>query len=290
MSFSAAYFTQRHLLGIEGLSRPAILYLLDLALEAAGDIRAFGRTSRLAGRNVVGLFPDAPVGARDALVEAGRRLGAKVLFAPPPAQGATLSEIAAGIAALDPAITILRSPEAGVAKTLAGKLDCAVVNAGDGAHEDPIQALVDAQAIRRAKGEVDGLVVAICGDALHSGAARSNLILLTCLGARVRMVGPSALLPPRIGQMGVEVFRTMRDGLDDADVVMMLSGRGESADFPEREYVRFFGFAHEKLGFARPDAVVIHHGPIGCRDQDTAEVAVRMAVLEALAKNLPAID
>ena len=206
-----------------------------------------------------------------------------------------------------PDIIVVRHHQAGAAHLLARKVDCAVVNAGDGAHEHPTQALLDALTMRRAKGRVEGLVVAICGDVLHSRVARSNIILLSALGARVRVVGPSTLMPTGIGQMGVEVHNNMREGLRDADIVMMLRLQRErmSGSFipSTREYFRFFGLDSDKLAYAKADALVMHPGPMNrgveidfsvadgeqslIREQVEMGVAVRMAVLEALARNLP---
>ncbi len=190
---------------------------------------------------------------------------------------------------------------------MAKKVDCAVVNAGDGAHEHPTQALLDALTIRRNKGRIAGLTVAICGDILHSRVARSNILLLSALGARVRVVGPSTLLPPGIARMGVEVFRDMRAGLDGADIVMMLRlqrERMQGGYVPSaKEFFRFFGLDEAKLRYAKPDALVMHPGPINrgveidsavadgprslIREQVEMGVAVRIAVLEALAQHLP---
>jgi aspartate carbamoyltransferase catalytic subunit len=190
---------------------------------------------------------------------------------------------------------------------LARKVDCSVVNAGDGAHEHPTQALLDALTIRRNKGRIEGLVVAICGDVLHSRVARSNILLLNALGARVRVVAPSTLLPRGIERFGVEAHTTMRGGLDGADVVMMLRLQRERMDgsyVPSvQEYFRHFGLDAEKLSWANPDALVMHPGPMNrgveidsdvadgpqslIREQVEMGVAVRMAVLDALAHNLP---
>ena len=222
-------------------------------------------------------------------------------------KGETLIDTAITLNAMHPDIIVVRHHQAGAAHLLARKVDCAVVNAGDGAHEHPTQALLDALTMRRAKGGVEGLVVAICGDVLHSRVARSNIILLSALGARVRVVGPSTLMPTGIGQLGVEVYNNMRDGLRDADIVMMLRlqrERMQGAFIPStREYFHFFGLDEDKLAYAKPDALVMHPGPMNrgveidssvadgdhslIREQVEMGVAVRMAVLEALARNLP---
>jgi aspartate carbamoyltransferase catalytic subunit len=206
-----------------------------------------------------------------------------------------------------PDILIIRHASAGAAALLAQKVGCSVVNAGDGAHEHPTQALLDALTIRRAKSRVSGLTVAICGDILHSRVARSNIYVLNALGARVRLVAPSTLLPPGIDRLGAEVFTDMWKGLEGADIVMMLRlqrERMQGSYVPStREYYHFFGLDHEKLSRARPDALIMHPGPMNrgveiasaiadhsrsvIRDQVEMGVAVRMAVLEALARKLP---
>ena len=191
---------------------------------------------------------------------------------------------------------------------LASKLEgCSVINAGDGAHEHPTQALLDAATIRRNKGRIEGLTVAICGDILHSRVARSNIILLNCMGARVRVVAPSTLLPPGIERFGVEVARDMREGLAGCDIVMMLRLQRERMNgsyVPSvSEYFHYWGLDTKKLAFAKPDALVMHPGPMNrgveidsivadgaqslIREQVEMGVAVRMAVLEALSRNLP---
>jgi aspartate carbamoyltransferase catalytic subunit len=197
---------------------------------------------------------------------------------------------------------IIRHASAGAAALLAQKVGCSVVNAGDGAHEHPTQALLDALTIRRAKGRITGLCVAICGDILHSRVARSNILLLNALGAGVRVVAPSTLLPSGIEQMGVTVCATMAEGLKGADVVMMLRlqrERMQGAFVPStREYFRYFGLDAEKLKAAKEDALVMHPGPMNrgveiasaiadgpqsvIEEQVEMGVAVRMAVMEAL--------
>jgi aspartate carbamoyltransferase catalytic subunit len=206
-----------------------------------------------------------------------------------------------------PDLIIVRHHAAGAVHLLARKVDCSVVNAGDGAHEHPTQALLDALTIRRNKGRIQGLIVAICGDVLHSRVARSNIILLQAMGARVRVIAPSTLTPTGLDRFGVEVFTEMRKGLKDADIVMMLRLQRERMNgsfVPSvKEYFRFYGLDQEKLAFAKPDALVMHPGPMNrgveissavadgaqslIREQVEMGVAVRMAVLEALASHLP---
>jgi len=209
--------------------------------------------------------------------------------------------------AMRPDLLVVRHHAAGAVALLAQKVDCSVVNAGDGAHEHPTQALLDALTIRRHKGRLAGLVVAICGDIAHSRVARSNILLLTAMGARVRVVAPRTLLPSGIERLGVTPFTRMAEGLAGADVVMMLRlqrERMEAAYIPGvREYFRFWGLDAEKLAFAKPDAIVMHPGPMNrgveidpliadgvqsvIREQVEMGVAVRMAVLEALGGERP---
>jgi len=312
MSFPGFSFSHKHLLGIEGLSRLDILHLLDLAEEAISVSRQVEKKKdRLSGRTQINLFFEASTRTQSSFELAGKRLGADVMnmsvATSSVKKGETLIDTAITLNAMRPDIIVVRHHQAGAAHLLARKVDCAVVNAGDGAHEHPTQALLDALTMRRAKGRIEGLVVAICGDVLHSRVARSNIILLSALGARVRVVGPSTLMPTGIGQLGVEVFNNMRDGLRDADIVMMLRLQRErmsGAFVPStREYFRFFGLDSDKLAYARPDALVMHPGPMNrgveidssvadgdhslIREQVEMGVAVRMAVLEALAQNLP---
>ena len=195
----------------------------------------------------------------------------------------------------------------GAVQLLSEKVDCSVVNAGDGQHQHPTQALLDALTIRRAKGRVAGLIVAICGDIRHSRVARSNINVLNALGANVRIVAPSTLLPSSPERLGVEVFTNMADGLAGADIVMMLRlqrERMQGTFVPSsREYFHFFGLDHEKLAKAKPDALIMHPGPMNrgveiastvadharsvIHEQVEMGVAVRMAVLEALSRHLP---
>src|SRR5450631_4029166 len=220
-------FSRRHLLGIEGLSRLEIVALLDLADVAVEVSRQVEKKrTTLRGRTQINLFFESSTRTQSSFELAGKRLGADVMNMSVAnssvKKGETLIDTAITLNAMRPDIIVVRHNQAGAAHLLARKVDCAVVNAGDGAHEHPTQALLDGLTIRRAKGRIEGLNVAICGDVLHSRVARSNIILLTCLGARVRVVGPSTLLPSEIGRIGVEVARDMREGLSGADIVMML--------------------------------------------------------------------
>jgi aspartate carbamoyltransferase catalytic subunit len=222
-------------------------------------------------------------------------------------KGETLIDTAATLNAMHPDILVVRHHASGAVELLARKVDGSVINAGDGAHEHPTQALLDALTIRRNKGRLEGLVIAICGDVMHSRVARSNILLLNIMGARVRVVAPSTLLPRGIERMGVEVARDMREGLNGADIVMMLRLQRERMNGSfvpsSQEYFHYFGLDLKKLAYAKPDALVMHPGPMNrgveidsivadgaqslIREQVEMGVAVRMAVLEALARNLP---
>jgi len=305
-------FPHRHLLGIEGLSAQDISFLLDLA-EAAIEVsrQVEKKRATLRGRTLINLFFEASTRTQSSFELAGKRLGADVMnmsvATSSVKKGETLIDTAMTLNAMRPEIIVVRHAQAGAVHLLAKKVDCAVVNAGDGAHEHPTQALLDALTIRRNKGRIEGLTVVICGDILHSRVARSNILLLSALGARVRVAGPSTLLPAGIERMGVEVFRDIRAGLDGADIVMMLRlqrERMQGGYIPSaKEYFRFFGLDEAKLCYAKPDALVLHPGPINrgveidsavadgprslIREQVEMGVAVRIAVLEALAQHLP---
>ncbi|GGE47172.1 aspartate carbamoyltransferase [Agaricicola taiwanensis] len=309
---SAPTFPHRHLLGIEGLKASDILGLLDLAEEAVTVSRQVEKKrSVLRGRTQINLFFEASTRTQSSFEIAGKRLGADVMNMAVSSssikKGETLLDTAATLNAMRPDLIVVRHHAAGAVHLLARKVDCSVINAGDGEHEHPTQALLDALTIRRNKGRIEGLVVAICGDVLHSRVARSNILLLQTLGARVRVVAPSTLLPAGIDRFGVEVHRNMREGLKDADIVMMLRlqrERMKGAFVPSvKEYFRYFGLDAEKLSWAKSDALVMHPGPMNrgveidsevadsaqslIREQVEMGVAVRMAVLEALARHLP---
>src|ERR1700680_701188 len=227
LSSSPPVFAQRHLLGIEHLSRPEIEALLDLADEAVTISRQVEKKrATLRGRTQINLFFEASTRTQSSFDRAGKRLGADVMNMAVAhssvKKGETLIDTAMTLNAMRPDIIVVRHAQAGAVHLLAKKVDCSVINAGDGAHEHPTQALLDALTIRRNKGPIDKLVVVICGDILHSRVARSNIILLNALGASVRVVAPSTLLPPGIERFGVEVFRDMREGLAGAQIVMMV--------------------------------------------------------------------
>ena len=312
VSKSTFVLGHRHLLGIEGLSAADITGLLDLSEEYVELNRQIDkkRTS-LRGRTQVNLFFEVSTRTQSSFEIAGKRLGADVMnmsvSSSSMRKGETLIDTAVTLNAMRPDIIVVRHHASGAVELLARKVDCSVVNAGDGSHEHPTQALLDALTIRRNKGRIERLIIVICGDILHSRVARSNIILLNALGARVRVVAPSTLLPPAIERFGVEVTRDMREGLRDADIVMMLRLQRERMNgsfVPStQEYFHYFGLDQRKLAYAKPDALVMHPGPMNrgveidttvadgaqslTREQVEMGVAVRMAVLEALSRTLP---
>ena len=302
-----------HLLGIEGLGPDEITALLDLADRWVDRNRAApGKSDLLRGRTQINLFFEASTRTQSSFELAGKRLGADVVNmsvrTSSMAKGETLIDTAMTLNAMRPDILVIRHEAAGAVEPLAQKVDCSVINAGDGAHEHPTQALLDALTIRRHKGRLTGLVVAICGDVRHSRVARSNILLLSAMGARVRVVAPPTLLPPAVERFGVDIFHNMEAGIDSADVIMMLRLQNErmtSAMVPSaREYFRYFGLAPETLRHARTDAIVMHPGPMNrgveidsavadaaqsvIHEQVEIGVAVRMAVLEALSAHVSA--
>jgi len=309
----APLFPHRHLLGIEGLSPSDITSLLDLADTYVEQNRQVDKKGNvLRGRTQINLFFEASTRTQSSFELAGKRLGADVMnmsvSSSSVKKGETLIDTAVTLNAMHPDLIIIRHQNSGAVELLSQKVSCAVINAGDGAHEHPTQALLDALTIRRRKGRLEGLRVAICGDILHSRVARSNILLLNAMGARVRVVGPPTLMPVGIERLGVEVFHDRKKGLEGVDIVMMLRlqlERMAGSYVPsQREYFHFYGLDYSKLAHAKPDALVMHPGPMNrgveidsavaddidrslIREQVEMGVAVRMAVLDALSRNLP---
>ncbi len=308
---AAQRFPHRHLLGIEGLTADEISLVLDLADGYVEQNRQSERKGTiLHGRTVMNLFFENSTRTRTSFELAGKRLGADVINMSVDVssvkKGETLIDTAMTLNAMHVIALVVRHSESGAVKLLSDKVNCSVVNAGDGHHEHPTQALLDALAIRRRLGRLEGLVVAICGDILHSRVARSNIHLLNAMGARVRVVGPPTLVPATIERLGAEVHHTMQTGLKDADVVMMLRLQNERMNgqyVPStREYFYFYGLDYEKLAVAKADAVIMHPGPMNrgveidsevaddltrsmILDQVELGVAVRMAVLDLLTRD-----
>ncbi len=301
----------RHLLAIEGLHPHDIGQLLDLA-ESYVLLNRSGKTQRdlLRGRTLINLFYEDSTRTRTSFELAGKRLGADVINMSVATssvnKGETLLDTAATLNAMHCDLLVVRHAQSGAPDLLAQKVEASVINAGDGTHEHPTQALLDALTIRRRKGRLAGLTVAICGDIAHSRVARSNIHLLTAMGSRVRVVGPPTLMPAEIEAFGVERHHDMDAGLDGADIVMMLrlqrERMGEGGLVPSaREFFRFWGLDAARLARARPDALVMHPGPMNrgveidsavaddplrsvIREQVEMGVAVRMAVLDTLSR------
>ncbi len=304
-------YPHRHLLAIEGLHPPEIVSLLDLA-ESYVLLNRSGKTQRdlLRGRTLINLFYEDSTRTRTSFELAGKRLGADVINMSVSTssvnKGETLLDTAATLNAMRCDLLVVRHDQSGAPNLLAQKVSSAVINAGDGTHEHPTQALLDALTLRRRRGSLQGLVVAICGDVLHSRVARSNIHLLGTMGCRVRVIGPPTLIPAAAASLGVEVFHDMQAGLAGADVVMMLRLQRErmarSLVPSAREYFRFFGLDAAKLAWAKPDALVMHPGPMNrgveidsavaddpvhsvIAEQVEMGVAVRMAVLDVLSRS-----
>jgi aspartate carbamoyltransferase catalytic subunit len=305
-------FSRPHLLGIEGLGPEEIAAILDLA-ESYVELnrQPMKKQDTLSGRTVINLFFESSTRTRTSFELAGKRLGADVINMSVAwssiKKGETLIDTAMTLNAMHPDVLVVRHPDSGAVQLLSQKVNCAVVNAGDGSHEHPTQALLDALTIRRRKGTLANLTVAICGDIMHSRVARSNLLLLTTMGARVRVIAPPTLMPGGIERMGAEAFFDMREGLKDVDIVMMLrlqTERMQGSYVPSiREYFRFYGLDREKLAQAKADALVMHPGPMNrgveidseladdidrsaIREQVEMGVAVRMACLDLLTRAL----
>ena len=309
-------WTHRHLLGIEDLSAADIDAVLDRAdtwFEASRD--GHGKTALLKGKTVINLFFEASTRTRTSFEAAGKRLGADVVNVSSSgssvSKGETLLDTAKNLEAMRADALVVRHSASGTPGFLAARVDCAIVNAGDGKHEHPTQALLDAFTIKKAKGRIEGLVVAICGDITHSRVARSNAILLGKKGAEVRLTGLRTMLPLAAETLGAttKVVPRLEQAIEGADVVMMLriqaerftagsETRAASPMSTTREYSRTFGLSATKLARAKADAIVMHPGPINrgveldpyvadgersvILDQVEAGVAVRMAVLELL--------
>lgn len=301
-------FPHRHLLGIEGLSKRDILQVLDLAEKYVEKNRQKDKKEAiLRGLTVINLFFENSTRTRTSFELAGKRLGADVInmsvATSSTKKGETLVDTAMTLNAMHPDFIVVRHPESGAVHLLAQKVNCAVINGGDGSHEHPTQALLDALTIRHHKGSLEGLKVAICGDISHSRVARSNIILLNTMGAEVRIVAPATLMPSAAHTLGATPYYDMREGIADCDIIMMLriqQERMEGTAIPSvREYFEYFGLNEEKLSLAKPDALVMHPGPINrgveiCTEladdinrsvilsQVEMGVAIRQAVLELL--------
>lgn len=307
---SAASFHHQHLLGIDGLSAADVHTILDLARQYIARNRETDKKHPvLKGRTLINLFFENSTRTRTSFELAGKRLGMDVInmsvASSSTKKGETLIDTAMTLNAMHPDCIAVRHAESGVPHLLARKVGCAVINAGDGCHEHPTQALLDALTILEHRKSIEGLTVAICGDILHSRVARSNMKLLTLLGAKVRIIAPRTLMPNSPESFGVTPYYDMREGLKGCDIIMMLRLQLERMDgnfIPSvREFFHYYGLDKQKLSHAKPDALIMHPGPINrgveidtqladdlsrsvILDQVEMGVAVRQAVLELLAK------
>lgn len=298
-------FLHKHILGIEHLSAADIQMILDTS-DSFKEInsRDIKKVPALRGKTIINAFFEASTRTRLSFEIAGKRLSADTVnisgSTSSVVKGETLEDTARNIEAMAPDIIVIRHGHSGAPHYLAERVDCSIVNAGDGAHEHPSQALLDLMTMREHKGSIKGLEVAIIGDITHSRVARSNIYALTRMGAHVRIAGPGTMIPPGLEKMGnVTVFNDLRDAIKDTDVVMMLRiqlERQSQTLLPSlREYARYYGLNQESLKLARPDAIVMHPGPMNrgveissyvsdgpqnvILDQVENGVAVRMALL-----------
>jgi aspartate carbamoyltransferase catalytic subunit len=309
---SGVIFPHKHLLGIWGLDPTAIKHLLDVAEGYVDQNRGSDKTSSIcSGLTQINLFFENSTRTLMSFEIAGKRLGMDTISMATESssikKGETLLDTAATLNAMHPDVVVMRHGDSGAVKLLSEKMDCAVINAGDGRSEHPTQALLDAITIRKRKGRIHGQTIVISGDVAHSRVARSNIYLLNALGARVRLVAPPTLLPTAVDRLGVEVFHTMEEGLKGADVVMMLrlqQERMHGAFLPSlREYYHFWGLTREKLKQAKDDVLVMHPGPMNrgveiasdvaddldrsaIQQQVEMGVAVRMACIDVLTRHL----
>jgi len=299
---------QQHLLGIEKLTPDEINTILDLAERYAVSNRERKSIIKpLSGYTQINIFFENSTRTQASFEIAGKRLGADVMNihvnSSSIEKGETLLDTALNLNAMRPDLIVVRHPNSGAVQLLSEKVNCSVINAGDGTHEHPTQALLDALTIRRRKGRLQRLTVAICGDIAHSRVARSNIFLLGKMQNRIKLVGPTTLLPKSFEELGLEIGSDMKSGLEDADVIIMLRLQRERMDAAlipsEREYFHRFGLDQKKLSFAKKDAIVMHPGPMNrgveidgmiaddmtksvIQEQVEMGVAIRMAVIELL--------
>ncbi len=305
-------FSHKHILSIEDLSPLDINLILNIAEKYASQNKLKNKKiSKLKGRTLINLFFESSTRTRTSFELAGKRLGADVINMSIEGssikKGETLVDTAMTLNAMHPDLMVVRHNESGAVNLLAKKVNSSVINAGDGCHSHPTQALLDALTIRRNLNKLEGLNVAICGDVMHSRVARSNIQLLNIMGSKVRIVAPSTLIPSSIDRMGVDIYHNMKDGLKDCDIVMMLRLQNErmhGSFVPStREYYEIFGLNKKNLQRAKPNALIMHPGPMNrgveidteiadnlkqsvIREQVEMGVAIRMACLELLDNNL----
>ena len=301
-----ATLNSKNLLSIEGMNKLEINSLLDRA-DYFADLDPLKIIKTLNGYVVLNVFFENSTRTRVSFELAGRRLGAEVINISVDKssikKGESLLDTANTLSAMKPNLLIVRHPESGAPKLFSDYLNCSIVNAGDGRHEHPTQALLDALTIRRRLGRIEGLKIAICGDILNSRVARSNIHLLTTLGVEVRCIAPPTLMPKSLENLGVNCFNSLKDGINNVNAIMLLRLQNERMSGTEspskREYYRFYGLDEEKLRMAHHDAVIMHPGPMNrgveiassladnedrslIKTQVEIGVAIRMATIEAV--------
>jgi aspartate carbamoyltransferase catalytic subunit len=313
----SAAFPHRHLLGIAGLQPWEIQFILSEAEQwvTLNRAKAAKHDDRLSGLTIINAFFENSTRTLLSFEIAGKRLGADVVnmhaAQSSTKKGETLIDTAMTLNAMRADAIVIRHGSSGAVDLISQKVDCPVLNAGDGTHEHPTQALLDALTIQRRKGRIEGLTVTICGDILHSRVARSNMLCLTALGAQVRVVAPPALMPVGVDAFGVQAFHDFDAALAGSDVVMMLRLQNErmQGDFipSPREFFHLYGLDARRLALARPDALVMHPGPMNrgveiashiaddlersaITEQVEMGVAVRMACLDILTRRARRVE
>ena len=305
-SNKAVKISKKHLLGIQDLSVSDVNYILSEAKQFISLNRSKNKKlDTLRGKTQINLFFEPSTRTQSSFELAGKRLGADVMSMnivnSAIKKGETLIDTAMTLNAMHPNLIVVRHQDSGACNLLSQKVNCAVINAGDGRREHPTQALLDALTIIEKKGKIQGLRIAICGDILHSRVARSNIYLLNMLGAEVNIVAPTNLMPKELERFGVNKFSDMKKGLKDCDIVMMLRLQNErmhsSFLASNREYYEYYGLTPDKLDFAKKDALIMHPGPMNrgieidtiladdinksvIKEQVELGVAVRMACLK----------
>ena len=304
--YSPVKLSSHHLLSIEGMTKDEIQKLLDRA-DFFANLDRHSDTKFLPGYVVLNVFFENSTRTRVSFELAARRLGAEVinisLINSSIKKGESLLDTASTLNAMKPDLLIVRHPHSGAPLLFADYLNCSIINAGDGRHEHPTQALLDALTIKRRIGRLEDLKISICGDIANSRVARSNIHLLTTMGAEVRCVAPSTLMPSNLEKLNVKCFYDMDEGIKNSDVIMLLRLQNErmsgTENPSEREYFKFFGLDEKKLSLASPNAVIMHPGPMNrgveiassladdpsrslIKTQVEMGVAVRMSIIESL--------
>ncbi len=298
--------SSQHLLSIEGMNKSEILSILDRA-DYFADVEVSKIKKEMSGFVLLNVFFENSTRTRVSFELAGRRLGAEVINISVNKssikKGESLMDTANTLSAMKPDVLIVRHPDSGAPKLFSEYLNCSIVNAGDGRHEHPTQALLDALTIRRRLGRLEGLKISICGDIANSRVARSNIHLLTTLGVEVRCIAPPTLMPKDLEKLGVQCFDNLNDGIKNSHAIMLLRLQNErmsGTETPsEKEYYHYYGLDKKKLKLANSSAVIMHPGPMNrgveiasslADDEDRSliktqvemGVAIRMAIIEAM--------